>query len=224
MQTKVSEILKFIRPVDPKHCSYPNFLTNTREAGTSEELCLLTRTTVQQLQRLRYKNTRRRTIRRRRGWRGRGGPGARWPGSRPMRFPWRSWRRGRAWTERCLGPKRWRTTGWRLREEERDEESRMVGFLWNKTAFEWWCFGGHQVLTIVLLHGSRRRDEHWLRGETRLLLPLHVLPGDDVHLRQLSEGRRSSLTLNNGGFSSGGREHTHWVWWNVQPSHEDESL
>lgn len=74
-------------------------------------------------------------------------------------------------------------------------------FFLNKSAFESRCFGGHQVLTIILLHSSRRRDEHRLRGETRLLLPLHVLPSDDVHLRQLSEGRRGSLSLKNGGFT-----------------------
>lgn len=49
------------------------------------------------------------------------------------------------------------------------------------------------LLTVVLLHGSRRRDKHRLRGETRLLTPFMVFPGHHVHLRQLSAEKRKSI-------------------------------
>jgi len=46
-------------------------------------------------------------------------------------------------------------------------------------------------LTVVFLHGSRRRHEHRLRGEAVLLGPLHVAPGDDVELHHLLRERTS---------------------------------
>lgn len=46
------------------------------------------------------------------------------------------------------------------------------------------------ALTVVFLHGSRRRHEDRLRREAVLLPPLHVLSGDDVKLCDLSSGGR----------------------------------